>query len=304
MEAVSVRHAVLLTLGVVAVSFSAIFIREAAAPSLAIAFYRMLFASAMVLPVAVLGSRHRREVRSLSRRQVGIAALSGAFLAGHFATWISSLPLTTVAASVVLVTSSPFFVAMGSRFLFGERAGRAVLIGILVGLVGAAVVSGGDLGPSRRAALGDLLALAGAVFAAGYFLAGRRLRQEISLVAYVSVVYPTCAALLLPVALIGRARLTGFDPKTWGLFVLMAMVAQGLGHTVFNYLLADVEATVVAVSVMGEPVGSALLALAFFGEVPPWTAVGGGALILAGIYVAVTAQARERRRPPVALPLE
>jgi drug/metabolite transporter (DMT)-like permease len=118
------------------------------------------------------------------------------------------------------------------------------------------------------------------------------------------VVYPTCALLLLPMALAGGARLSGFDAKTWAMFVLLAVVAQGFGHTVFNYLLRDVEATVVAISVMGEPVGSALLALAFFGEVPPWTAVAGGALVLAGIYVAVTAQARERRRPPVALPLE
>jgi drug/metabolite transporter (DMT)-like permease len=295
----SIRNAALLTTGVIAVSFSAIFIREAHAPALTVALYRNAFSAALVVPVAL--ARRRRELRTLTRGQVVIALGSGALLAVHFGTWIASLSYTTIAASVVLVTASPILVAAASARLFGERTGRTALIGILAGVVGAAVVSGGDLFVlSPRAAGGDLLAVAGAVAAAGYFVAGRRLRQDVSLLTYVALVYTTCAMLLWPAALISGARLTGFPARTWGLFVLMALVPQMLGHTVFNYLLRHLEVTVVAVAVMGEPVGASLLAVAFFGEVPPWTAAVGGALILAGIYFAITAQARR----PLPVPVE
>ncbi len=299
-----VRHAVLLAMGVVAVSFSAIFIRLAHAPAVSIALYRNAFAAALVVPLAV--ARRRPELRGLTGRQRLILTASGGLLAVHFATWIASLSYTTIAASVVLVTASPILVAVASSILFGERVARRAIAGILVGLAGAAIVSGGDLiVVSARAAGGDLLAVAGAVAAAGYFVAvaGRRLRQDLSLLTYVAAVYATCALLLCPAAVLSGARLTGFPAKTWGLFLLMALVPQMLGHTVFNYLLKDVSATVVAISVMGEPIGSTLLALAFFGETPPWTAVLGRLLLLVGIYVAVTAEGRARRRQPVT-PLE
>jgi drug/metabolite transporter (DMT)-like permease len=280
------RSLVLLVIGVVAVGFAAIFIRYADAPSLSIAFYRNAFAAAVLLPLAI--ARHPGEIRGLSRRQVGIAALSGVFLALHFATWISSLALTTVAASVVLVTSAPIFTAAAGRLFFGERVDRRVMMGILLALAGTVVITGGDLRLSERAALGDLLALAGAVAGAGYFLAGRRLRPSMSLLTYVGLVYTICAALLFVIVLAAGDPLGGFDAQTWWMLVLLALVPQILGHTTFNYLLADLDATVVAVAVMGEPVVSALLAVAFFGEVPPWTAVAGGLVLLGGIYVALT----------------
>lgn len=290
------RSVFLLAVGVVAVGFAAIFIRLADAPSLSIAFYRNAIAAAILLPAAIV--RHPGEIRGLSRRQLGVTLLSGAFLALHFGTWISSLALTTVAASVVLVTSAPVFTAAAGRVLFGDRVGRGVMTGILLALAGTAVISGGDLSLSGRAALGDLLALAGAVAGAGYFLAGRQLRPDVSLLTYVGLVYATCAALLLAATLVSGARLGGFDARTWWMLILLALVPQILGHTTFNYLLADLEATPVAVAIMGEPVVSALLALAFFDEVPPWTAVAGGLLILAGIHGALTAGPRAAAQPP------
>jgi drug/metabolite transporter (DMT)-like permease len=294
---VPLRQVALLTIGVVAVSFSAIFIRQAHAPALTVALYRNAISAAMVLPLAAW--LRRGELRTLAPRRLGIAVLAGAILAAHFATWISSLSYTSIAASVVLVTTSPILVAAASRILYGERIFRATMAGILVGVAGAGIVSGGGFAISSRAAWGDLLALAGAAAAGGYFVAGRHLRQEVSLLTYVALVYTTCTLVLLPVVALSGTRLSGFPPKTWGLFVLMAVVPQMLGHTVFNYLLKDVQATIVAISIMGEPIGSTLLALAFFGETPPWTAVAGGVLILAGIYFAVTAQARGRRTIPV-----
>jgi drug/metabolite transporter (DMT)-like permease len=284
------RSAVLLVVGTVAVGFAAIFIRAADAPSLSIAFYRNAIAAAILLPLAIV--RHPGELRGLTRRQVALMVLSGAFLALHFATWISSLALTTVAASVVLVTSAPIFTVAAERVFFGTRVSRRVMAGILLALLGTLIISGGALAVSGRAALGDLLALVGAVAGAGYFLAGQRLRPAVSLLTYVGVVYAICAALLLAAVLVAGDPLGGFDAETWWMLVLLALVPQIVGHTTFNYLLADLSATVVAVAVMGEPVVSALLAVAFFGEVPSWATIVGGAVLLAGIYVALTSGSR------------
>ena len=273
--------------GVAAVSFSAIFIRLAHAPALAMAFWRNVIATALLAPVALL--RHRPQFRAMSRGEVLVAGSAGVLLAGHFATWIPSLRYTTVAASTVLVTAAPVFTAMAARWT-GERVSGRTWAGIAVALAGAMVVSGGDVTVSGRAVFGDLLATLGAVFAAGYFLIGRSLRRRLPLLVYVTVVYATCAAVLGIVMAAGGTAFTGYPTGTWGLFVLMALLPQILGHTVFNYLLRDLDPTVITVGIMGEPVGASLLALAIFGEVPGWWTAVGGALILAGIYVAVHAQ--------------
>lgn len=288
------RHLAALVLAVVAVSFASILIRWARAPALSVAFYRNAMAAAVLLPLAL--ARHRDEIRGLSRRQWTAALFAGTLLAVHFALWVPSLSYTTVAASTVLVTTQPVWVALIERVM-GQRASRAAMVGISLSLVGAMTISGGDFGLSRRAAFGDVLALLGAVAAAGYFVSGRNLRQRLSLLTYAGIAYTTCATVLAVVMLVSGRPFTGFEPKVWGLFALMALVPQILGHTVFNYLLAHVEAGVVAIAVTGEPVGSTLLALLFFQEVPRWTAFPGGALILAGIYVTVAAQSR---REPVA----
>jgi drug/metabolite transporter (DMT)-like permease len=292
------RNAALLVLGVLAVSISAPLIRLADAPPLAVAFYRNLFAAAVLLPI--VAARHRHEVRALGRGDAGGLVLAGALLALHFATWIPSVTLTTVAASTVLVTTQSVWAAAGSRLFFGERIPGPAIAGIAVALAGSVVISGADFAVSAQAFVGDLLALAGAVTAAGYLLVGSRLRRRLSLPTYAGIVYATCAALLLPAILLTGTPLAGFEPKVWLMFGLLALGPQILGHTVFNYLLREVDATIVAVAIMGEPVGASLLALVLFGEVPTVAALLGGALILVGIYVAVTAQARR----PVAAPVE
>lgn len=286
------RHLGLLALAVLAVSSSAILIRLADAPALAISFYRCAMAGAVLLPIALV--RHGAEVRSLGRRQWVVAMASAAALAAHFALWVPSLSYTSVAASTVLVTSSPVWVALLGRLTVGERVTRLGVAGIALSLAGAAVISWGDVGVSPRAALGDALALGGAVAAAAYVLAGRDLRQRMSLSTYAGIVYTGAAVILGAAMLVTGTRFTGYPPDVWGLFALMTLGPQLLGHTVFNYLLAHVEASVVAISVTAEPVGASLLALAAFGEVPSVSAVAGGALILGGIYVAIAGQSRVR----------
>ncbi len=286
------RHFGLLALAVLAVSASAILIRLSDAPALAISFYRCAMAAAVLLPIAFV--RHGAEVRSLGRRQWMVAMASAAALAAHFALWVPSVSYTSVAASTVLVTSSPVWVALLGRVTLGERVTRLAAAGIGLSLAGTAFIAWGDVGVSARAALGDALALGGAIAAAAYVLAGRDLRQRMSLLTYAGIVYTGAAALLGVAMLLTRTRFTGYPPDVWGLFALMTLGPQLLGHTVFNYLLAHLEASVVAISVTAEPVGASLLAFAAFGEVPSASAIVGGALILNGIYVAIAGQSRAR----------
>jgi drug/metabolite transporter (DMT)-like permease len=192
----------------------------------------------------------------------------------------------------VLVTTQPLWVALFGRAI-GERPDRRAFIGIGIALLGTLVIAGRDLGGSGRALIGDGLAVAGAVFGAAYVLAGRNLRREVSVVPYTALVYGTAAVLLSGVLLVSGTAFSGYEPKVWLLFALITIGPQFLGHTVFNYLLGHLEAAVVAIAIMAEPVGAALLALVILDEAPGASAVAGGALILAGVYVAI-ATARER----------
>ncbi|WP_135805425.1 DMT family transporter [Halorussus marinus] len=284
-----------LAVAIVAVSTSAILIRYSEAPSIVKALYRVVFTTLMLAPVAV--TRYREDLRRLSGRDAAIAIVTGVALAAHFATWFESLEWTTVAASVTLVQSQPLFVAVGAALLLEETVTRRMAAGILIAVAGVAVMSlGGLLSGAAlagaRPLFGNGLALVGAVMAAGYVLAGRSLRQRVALVPYVTVVYAVCALALLAVA-VGQGAtvaLTAYEPTEWLLFLGMAIGPGIFGHTVINWALKYVESSVVSVTLLGEPVGSTLLALVLLGEVPDAFTVAGGAVVLAGIYV--TARSR------------
>jgi len=278
------RQYVVLVIGVISVSFAAIFIRLADAPPLVIAAYRLCLASLLIGPVA--GVRSRDELRRLARRDVIMALLSGTFLALHFGLWIASLRYTTVATSVVLVTASPVFVAIASYFFFRERLTRQTVLGIVVCLIGAVLIGWGNwrLGPDPL--LGAILALLGALAVAGYLLIGRRLRQRVGLLSYASLVYSTAAVILLVSALAFGYPLFGYSTNTYVMLVLLAVVPQLLGHSSLNWSLRFVSATLVTIAVLGEPVMATALAFLILDEVPTWTEIGGGILILAGIFVA------------------
>jgi drug/metabolite transporter (DMT)-like permease len=293
----SPRNVSLLVLGVVAVAFSAPLIRLADAPPLAVAFYRNAFAAVALLGLA-LGSR-RDELRSVSSRDGSWLFMAGGFLALHFVTWIPSVTFTTVAASTVLVSTASVFALAGGKVVFGDNVRRSTIFGIAIALAGAALISGGDFRSSTRAFVGDLLALSGAVFAAAYLLTGRSLRRRLSLLTYAGVVYSVCAAVLMPAMFLSRTPFTGYERKVWLLFGLMALGPQILGHTTFNFLLRDVDATVIAVAIMAEPVVASLLALLFFGETPQVPALVGGLMVLVGIYLGIVGQARGTIEAPV-----
>ncbi|MFC4449986.1 DMT family transporter [Halorussus aquaticus] len=279
-----------LAVSVVAISTSAILVRFSDAPSVVKALYRVVFTTLLLAPLTV--AQYRDDLRALSVRDGLVAVVTGVALAAHFAAWFESLEWTTVAASVTLVQSQPLFVALGAALLLDETINRRMVGGILLSVVGVAFMSlGGLLSGAAlagaRPLYGDALALVGAVMAAGYVLAGRSLRQRVALVPYVTVVYSVCAVVLLVVALAEGATVapTAYPPEEWLLFLGMAVGPGIFGHTVINWTLKYVESSVVSVTLLGEPVGSTLLALVLLGEAPDVFTVAGGAIVLTGIYV-------------------
>ncbi len=275
-----------LVVGVLAASTASPMIRLAQAEvnSLAIAAWRLTLASLILAPITL--ATRREELRSLARRDWLLMLGSGAMLAVHFATWISSLAYTSVAASVVLVSTSPLFVGLGSFLILRERMSRPLVIGLAIATLGSVIIGMDDWGQGTHRLTGDLLALAGALSVAGYFLIGRRLRARLSLLAYVFPVYSTAAVVLMAVAVLARIPLGGYPPIHWLWLLLLALGPQITGHSSLNWALRHLPATYVTLAVLGEPIGSSILAWIILGEVPGIITLLGGALVLTGIAVA------------------
>ncbi|MDJ1430643.1 DMT family transporter [Halostagnicola sp. A-GB9-2] len=274
-----------LAFAVFAASTSAILVRWSTAPSSVAAFYRVLFTTAIVAPIAF--AFHREEFGRLSSRDLGFASLAGVALAIHFVSWFESLNHTSVAASVTLVQTQPIFVAIGAALLLGERVNRQTVIGIVVALAGATAMSFGDAGQaplSDATAYGNSLAVLGAITVAGYVLAGRSIRQRVSLFPYVTVVYTTCVVTLFVLVGTQGHDYVAYPAREWLLFLGMAVGPGIFGHTIINWVLKHLESVVVSVAWLGEPVGATILALALLAEVPDAVTVVGGGIVLAGIY--------------------
>ncbi len=278
-----------LFIGTMGVSCGAIFARLADAPALVIAAYRMGFALLFLFPW--IGFSAGRTPAPIQLRDGWLAALSGIFLAGHFATWISSLNYTTVANSVVLVNTNPIWVGLLTPLITKDRLLKETVIGIVLCVAGGMLIGWGDLSGVKGALKGDFLALCGSFFAAGYLLIGRLLRQRMALFAYVGICYGVAAAILGITAWGLDLPLKGFSTVTWAALVGAAVVSQILGHTSYNWALKWFSAHMVAISLLGEPVLATMMAWGFLGERPALIHLLGGGLILAGIYLAAS---RER----------
>jgi drug/metabolite transporter (DMT)-like permease len=304
--------ALVLFSGVLAASTAAIFIRLAqseGAASIVIAAARLTLASLLLTPWAL--SRHRQDLRRLHGRDWLLALSAGIFLALHFASWISSLEYTTVASSVVLVSSTPLWVGLLAPLVLKERLDRKMVLGLLLALAGGIVVglsdscrwiTGGLPCPSMadslagRAVWGDLLALGGAWMAAGYLLIGRSVRAKLELVPYIFIVYSMAAAILLLLMLVTGESPAGLPAPTYLWFLLLALFPQLVGHSSFNWALRYLPASFVAVTLLGEPIGSSLLAFLLFQEAPGPVKIGGAVLILSGIWLA--ARGSEKGQAP------
>lgn len=289
-----------LVLGVFAVSTAAIFIRLAQgadAPSLVLAAVRMSVAALVLTPVVL--ARHRDELRRIALSDLKWALVAGLVLGIHFATWISSLEYTAVVNSVTIVTTAPLWVALASPLVLREAIGRQTALGIAVALAGGVIVGlSGEAGapPTRHdPLLGNGLALVGAWAAAIYFILGRRLRARLSVVLYIWLVYSTAAILLVVTVVAAGLPLAGFPPETYVWMVLLGLVPQLIGHSSLNFALGYFPAAYVSLVVLGEPIGSGLLAIAFLGEWPVPLQLAGTALVLAGIALATLERPVEKK---------
>jgi drug/metabolite transporter (DMT)-like permease len=295
---------------ILAVSTASIFIRLAQreAPSLIIAAARMTIAFILLAPSTMI--RKWREMAAISIKTWLLIALSGLLLAMHFASWITSLEKTSVASSVVLVTTAPLWVALLSTLLLRERLTKFVIIGLIVALMGGVVVGLSQICTSGFSKLscesinqffsssttaGNLLALAGAIFSSGYLIIGRVVRKTVSLESYIFLVYGIAAIALVILVAFNRQSFIGFGSQTYLFMFLIALIPQLIGHSTYNWALKYLSAVFVSIALLGEPIGSAILAFIFLKEPPTIFEIIGGVLIFTGIIVASQAELRNHR---------
>ena len=306
------RVTLAILIAILAVSTGSIFIRLAQkdAPSLVIAATRLTLASLVLAPIAL--TKHRDEIRNLTRGEWALAILSGLFLSIHFATWITSLEYTTVVASVVLVSTGPLWVALLSPIFLREfptrwvwlGMGLALLGGILVGLSSSCSLSGFGLScpplsdlMAGSAFLGNFLALLGALTVAAYLMIGRRLRAKISLVPYIFIIYSVASLALIVYMLIAGQTPFGYPPITYLWMLCLALIPQLIGHSTYNWALRYMPASLVSVTTLSEPIGSAIFAFFILSEIPTGLTLVGGVFILAGIYVSTLSTSSTTTNP-------
>jgi drug/metabolite transporter (DMT)-like permease len=279
----------MLAVGLVSVSFAAIFIKligsAGSVHPIVIAAWRLIITAMVIVPVGVGALRGR--LWEVIKKHGRILAVGGLLLGFHFIFWIASLSFTSVASSVVIVCTNPIWVGLASHFILKERPGRNEVIGIALAVVGAVIIGWGDFAVSHRALFGDVLALCGAFFASGYILLGRRVRADVSLLEYITPVYTAAALVVVPIVLALGLPLKGYSTQIYLLFAALAVIPQLIGHTSFNWALKYVTATVVAITILGEPVISTILAFFILHESVTVLVVVGGVITLVGIGVAL-----------------
>jgi len=282
----------ILALGVAAVSTAAVLIREADAPSLVIAAYRLVLAS---LPLLLLAGVRRQRVLPATRSLVLLTLLSGVFLALHFGLWIAAVKQTSIVTSVVLVTTTPLFVGVASGPLLGEKPGRTIWLAIAVTVLGSLIMVSEDFDAGGDTLAGDAFALLAAIFASGYLMAGRKLLGSgAGWLPYITVTYSTGALLLVVAALAAGEAIGGYSDRTFGFLVLLAIVPQLIGHTAVNRSLGHLPAIVVSIAVLGEPVGATVLAAVFLDETPTLVQLIGGLLVLTGVATGIRGDVQTR----------
>lgn len=251
---------------------------------LAIAAFRLFFATIIILPFFIR-SGGIKTLQKTSRKNLLTLLCVGAVLSIHFATWITSLNLTSVSSSVIFVHVDPIFVAAVSHFIFKERVKKRTVIGIIIAFAGAAVIALEDAKIGETNLLGDLLALVGAIMLGLYILSGRKMRQSLNLASYVTPVYATSALFLFLGSIATGTKLISYPPREYLLLIAIAIVPMLFGHTVYNWALRYVKAPIVSITLLGEPVGATILAFLFLNEAPSPTSIAGGITTLIGIYL-------------------
>lgn len=274
-------------LGVLFISFSSIFVRLTEAPSLIIAFYRMLFTVMILMPILISDKTNRDEIVSIDRRTLFLSVLSGIFLAFHFYVFIASLDYTSVTSSTVLVTIHPVFVGLGSYFLLREKISAGFAKAVAVTFLGGVIISFGDAGNGDSALFGNLLAFMGALFITVYMLIGRIARQKMSVTSYTIIVYLSSTVTLFLVNLVVQEPFYPYQPKDWILILSMALICTIMGHNVLNWALKYFNPTFISSAILGEPVFATIWALLLFREYPGDLQLIGSAIVIMGLLMLI-----------------
>jgi len=278
----TVSYEILYIIGIIAISFSSIFVRWSESEVSIIAMYRLYLTNLLMLPLLW---KYRKEILQLTSRQWLMLFSSGLMLGLHFLLWMGSLQLTTVASSTVILTLEPIIVMFGSFFLFGARINRAMLIGLGLALTGSIAIGIGDFQLSQAAIHGDILSLLGTIAVAVHMLIGKHLLKNMSAYVYNFWVFAIAATLLAGYNLVRQIPFTGYAPREWGIFLLLAVVPTLFGHYLFNWLMKYISAAAVSMAVLGEPVFASLLAWLLLKESLSSLQLWAGAIILCGVAI-------------------
>jgi len=280
MNKTKVPISIFLLIGIIAISFSAIFVRWSDAPASVIAMYRLLMTNALMLPFLW---NYRKEITRIRLRDWLRTAISGISLGLHFLFWMDSLYFTTVASSTAILTLEPIFVLLGAFLLYGHRTSRTALIAMCIAIVGAICIGWGDFQFSGKALKGDLLSLVGTIAVALHMLLGKSLREHISAFVYSFFVFLFAGLVLAVTNVFTGVSFIAYPAKEWGIFLLLAIVPTVFGHYVFNWLLKYMKASSVSMTVLGEPLGATLLAYFLLGETITTIQMLAGCLLLVGV---------------------
>ena len=289
----TIKCKIIVLLGVVGVSFSAILVKYASAPSVVLAFYRMLLSALLLLPV--VWRNCREELKSLKKKDLLYCFVSGLFLACHFSAYFESIRYTSIASSTVLVDTEVFFVALVTVFVFREKLSKAGAAGVFLTFAGSVILALSDSRAGSDVLRGDLFALAGAAFVSVYTLIGRRQRTHMTTTLYTFLVYASSALVLSVFCAAGKVPLAGYEWKDYGCALGMAVFCTLLGHSVFSWGLKYVSAAFISTAKLGEPVFASLLGLLLFGQIPGLLQIIGGAVIIAGRWMYVCLDKAENR---------
>ncbi|MCJ1909124.1 DMT family transporter [Planococcus ruber] len=285
MEKPVVHPLIPIIIGVFSVALSAIFVKMTSADSGVTAFYRMLFSVLLMSPVFFM--KYTQEIKKLSKRDWAFTSIAGIFLAFHFILWFESLNYTSVASSTVLVTLQPLFAFAGTYFFFKEKLSVKTLVSGAIAVLGSVLIGYGDFKISGSALYGDILALIACALITGYLLFGQDVRQRLSLITYTFVVY-SFSTITLFFYIIAKGESFGPYPASeWMWFLLLAIIPNLLGHTLFNWSLKWVSTNVISIAILFEPVGAAILAYFILGELLSSSQIIGGTVVLCGIILFV-----------------
>ncbi|WNB90195.1 DMT family transporter [Bacillus sp. NEB1478] len=268
-------------IGIIAISFSSIFVKWSSAPVSVQAMYRLLITLILMIPFVLKQSNW---LKKITIKEYGLLILSGTFLAFHFLFWMGSLKLTTVASSTILLSLQPVFVMVGAYLLFKEKTTKPALMSMLVAIIGAILIGWGDIGISFTNIKGDILSVLGTIVVAIHMLIGQSLLKSIPSTLYSFIVFLAAVIVFTIYNLTLHIPMTGYSRIDWGIFILLAIVPTVFGHVLFNWLLKRVTAATISMAILGEPVGASLLAIILLNETLSFTQCIGGLIVLLGLY--------------------